>query len=196
MCFSCLKPKTICRSRKCTNYTNVSEVLKCTICASWAESKGLALFSIFCCKQKEQGDSRAPLVDLKSALEKYIGKLGTIIVDLIIQFAVNFMFQANILIDGSDRSVDSSRGIKIFPPAPAIGSETGHWVLCEDEDICPESTERQIYLMQNLRVGDSTCLTFFDSGANTHLINRQLARHKELQLISSKSTALEVTGRG
>ena len=124
MCFSCLKPKNICKPRKCTNYTSVPEVLKCTICASWAESKGLALFIIFFCKRKEQGYSRAPLADLKSALEKYIGKLVTAIVDSSIQFAVNFMFQTTILSDGSERSSDSSHGMKIFPLAPAIDSET------------------------------------------------------------------------
>ena len=77
-----------------------------------------------------------------------------------------------------------------------IDSENGHRVLCEDKDICPESSESSIYLMQNLRVGDSNCLTFFDSGANTHLIDRQLARQEELQLTTSKAIALGVTGGG
>ena len=101
MCFSCLKPKTICRSRRCTNYRNVPAVLKCVICASMGESKGLAPFSIFFCKRKEHGDSRAPLSDLKNALEKYIGKLGATIVDSNIQVAVNFMYQNNIITDSS-----------------------------------------------------------------------------------------------
>ena len=46
--------------------------------------------------------------------------------------------------------------------------------------------------MQNLRVEDSNCITFFDSGENAHLIDGQLARNKELQLISNKTTALGV----
>ena len=50
--------------------------------------------------------------------------------------------------------------------------------------------------MQNLRVGDSNCLTFFDSGDNAHLIDGELARDKELKLISSKSTALGVIRGG
>ena len=83
--------------------------------------------------------------------------------DSSIQFAVIFMYQTNLITDGSERSVESSHGMKIFLPAPAIDLETGHGVLCEDEKICPESSESSIYLMQNLRVGDSNCLTFFDS---------------------------------
>ena len=47
MCYSGFKPKTICKDRKCNHVSSVPEVLKCTICASWAESKGLASFSIF-----------------------------------------------------------------------------------------------------------------------------------------------------
>ena len=143
-----------------------------------AESKGLAPFSIFFCKQKKHGDSRAPFSELKSALEKYIGKLGTGIADSNIQFAMNFMYQTNIIMDNPEKSTDSSHGMKMFPPAPAIDSETGHPVLGEEEDICSECSESSIYLMQNLRVGDSNCLTFFDSGANTHLIDGQLARQE------------------
>ena len=75
--------------------------------------------------------------------------------DLSIQFAVNFMFQANIISDGSERSAESSHGIQIFPPAPATDLETGHRVLCEDEDICPDSTESSIYLMQRLQLPNS-----------------------------------------
>ena len=49
-----------------------------------------------------------------------------------------------------------------------------------------------MYLMQNVRVGDSNCLPFFDPGENAHLIDCQLAKNEEFQLISSKSTALGV----
>ena len=73
----------------------------------------------------------------------------------------------------ADTSTGSALGSKVFPQAPIIDSETGYRVECEDEDICTESDENSIYLMQNLRVGDSNCLTFFDSGANTHLIDGQ-----------------------
>ena len=85
---------------------------------------------------------------------------------------------------------ESSHGLKMFHPAPSIDSETGLRVQCQDEDISPESTEFSIYLMQNLRVGDSNCLTCFDSGASAHLVDGQLARNEELQLISNKTTTL------
>ena len=79
-------------------------------------SKGLALFSIFFCKQKQHGDSGAPLADLKKELENYIGKLGTTIVDSKIQVAVKFMFQ-NVIKAGSESFCGSVHGARILPQA-------------------------------------------------------------------------------
>ena len=179
MCFSCLKPRSICKSRRCNNVAIVPDILKCAVCASWAVSKGLAPFSIFVCKQKQHRDSRSPLAELKKELEKYIGKLGTTIVDSKIQVAVNFMFQ-NVIKEGSVTFRESSHGARILPPAPTFDSKTGIQVLCQEENVCFEISESSIYLMQNLRIGDNHCLTFFDSGANAHLIDKQLARVKTL----------------
>ena len=67
---------------------------------------------------------------------------------------------------------------------------------CEEDNICTEGPENSIYLMENLRVGNSNCLTFFDSGANAHLIDGQMARQEDLQLISNKSVALIIIGGG
>ena len=72
----------------------------------------------------------------------------------------------------------------------------GVQVSCQDKNLCSESSENSIYLIQNLRIGNSDCLTFYDSGANAHLIDRQLAEKEKLQLISSNSTALGVIGAG
>ena len=47
MCYSCLKPKTVCKGKKMLKWWSCPELLKCTICVSWAESKGLSPFSIF-----------------------------------------------------------------------------------------------------------------------------------------------------
>ena len=125
----------------------------CNLCFMGSAKRIGATFSIFFCKHKEHGDSRAPLADLKTELEKYIGKLRTAIVDSSIQFTVNFMFQS--LINNSASSLKSSHGFEVFPPAPSIDSETGLQVQCEDANISPESMESSIYLMQNLRIGDS-----------------------------------------
>ena len=104
--------------------------------------------------------------------------------------------QENYSIMEPDMGTESIHAMKEFPQAPVIESETGYRLMCEDKDICTESAESSIYLMQNLRVGDSNCLTFFDSGANAHLIDGRMARQEDLQLVSSKSVALGIIGGG
>ena len=84
---------------------------------------------------------------------------------------------------------ESIHGASIFPPAPTLDSKTGVQVTCQDKNVCSESSENFIYLMQNLRIGNGNCLTFFDSGANAHLIDQQLVEKEKLQLISSNSTS-------
>ena len=129
-------------------------------------------------------------------MESYIGKLANGIVEANILFAVNFMFKGNSTIEERRNLEESGHAVKMFPQTPVIESETGYRVMYENEDICSESSESLIYLMQNLRVGDLNCLTFYASGANTHLIDGQLARLEELQLISNKAIALGVIGGG
>ena len=116
--------------------------------------KGIGPFSIFFCKQKQHGDSRAPLPDLKKELERYIGKLGTIIVDSKIQFTENFMFQ-NTTRAGSESFYESIHGVGILPPAPTFDSKIGVQIFCQDKNVCSESSDNSIYLMQNLRIGNS-----------------------------------------
>ena len=109
--------------------------------------------------------------EIKNALESYFGKLANRIVEANILFAVNFMFKANATVEEQRNTEKIGCAVRVFPQAPVIDSETGYRIRCESEDICPESSESPIYLMQNLRVGDSNCLTFYNSGANTHLID-------------------------
>ena len=79
------------------------------------------------------------------------------------------MFQ-NAIRAGSESCCESVHGARILPSAPTFDSETGVQVSGQDKNVCSESSENFIYLMQNLRIGNNDCLTFFNSGANAHLI--------------------------
>ena len=68
-----------------------------------------------------------------------------------------------------------------LPPAPIFDSETGEKLKVQNLKIKSESMEHSIFLMQRLRIGQSECLTFFDSGANTHLVEKSLAINERLQ---------------
>ena len=137
VCYTCLRPRLVCTEKLCSFSKKIPEVLKCQICAPWAESKGLAPLSVLFCAKKSHGDARAPLNVLKSALEKYIGKLETSIVDSSINLSVSFM-QEKLSVIEADTSTGSAHRSKVFPQAPIIDSETGYRVVCEDKDIYRE----------------------------------------------------------
>ena len=197
ICYTCMKPQFDCHSRKCIYSDKVPETPKCAHCALLAASKGLTPFIILFCRHKYHKDTRAPLSVLKTVLEGYIGKLRPDILDSTIGFSVDVNFlHVNSAAMESEVTVETGYGAIVFPQAPIIDSETGYRVTCKKEDICAESSDNSIYLMQNLRVGNSYCLTFFDSGANAHLMDGRMARQEELQLISNKSIALGVIGGG
>ena len=141
ICYCCLKPKSLCQPRRCSNEATVPEVLKCSVCAEWAATKGLAPFSIFYCKRREHGQTRAPISDIKASLEKYLGKLGTTIVDTSIIYAVNFMHQIRSLEPITANAVGRVHEINLEIPAPTIDSETGKRVKCNKNQIIPESKE-------------------------------------------------------
>ena len=134
VCYTCLRPRLVCTEKLCSFNKKIPDVLKCQICASWAESKGLATLNVLFCPKRSHGDARAPLNELRSALEKYIGKLETSIVDSGINLSVSFMQERPSVIE-ADISAGSAHGSKVFPHAPVIYSETGYRVECEDEDI-------------------------------------------------------------
>ena len=157
--------------------------------------KGSYSVQHFFCKQKQHIDSKAQLADLRKEQEKYIGKLGSTVVDSKIQFSINFMFRrGKKKRDGSKK--DSSLDEGSLPPAPTFDSETGERIVVENLNIHPESSEASIYLMQKLRIGNSECLTFFDSGANAYIIDRDLAEKEKLQrLLNNQSVLGVIRGR-
>ena len=112
-----------------------------------------------------------------------------------IQFSVNFMFKSAKKMRSANCK-GSCQDTSILSPSPTFDSETGAVISNSNLNVYPESSENSIYLMQNLRIGNSNCLTFFDSGANAYLIEEELAEKEKLQLISSDHTALGVIGGG
>ena len=125
MCFSCLNPRGACNLRSCVNHINVPTILKCSQCASWSEPNNLAPFSIFFCKRKEHGEFRASPNEIKEALDDYIGKLDSGIVEANILMEVNFMFKAYSTKEERRNLSETGYAVKVFPQAPVIDSETG-----------------------------------------------------------------------
>ena len=194
LCYCCLQPKNVCTPKKCPNEGSVPATLKCDECKTWASTKGLAPFNILFCRNKEHSTTRAAFNILKKDMEKYIGKFGTTIVDSSIKFSVNYMYQIHSLAPGSANAVGWGQNLKHLEPAPVIDTETGSRIRASGVTVVPEIQEHSSYLMQTIRIGEAVVLVFFDRGANIHIIDGALATEQNLQLISSKPTALTVVG--
>ena len=112
--------------------------------------------------------------DLRKELEKYIGKLGSTVADSKIQFSVNYMFQKM----KKTKKTKSTQDKVFLLPALTFDSETGEVLKKDKLEIQSESSENSLYMIQNLRIGNSNCLTFFVSTANAHLIEGTLGKRE------------------
>ena len=175
LCYTCLSPKDICTKRKCEFENKVPETMKCKGCAPWAHSKNLAPFSILFCRIKAHSKIRASFPEMKKELEKYIGQLGTTVVDSSIKFAANYTCQVFSMSPGGANALGWVQEDFINKPAPSIDSETSESVQVSSELIIPEVLEHSCYLMQTIRIGNSEVLVFFYRGANIHIIDGSLA---------------------
>ena len=131
---------------------------------------------------------------MKKDLEKYIGKLGTTVVDSFIKFSANYTYQAFSLSPGGVNALGWVQENFKDKPAPSINSETGEAVEISSSSIIPEVLEHSCYLMQTIKIGGSDVLVFFDRGANIHIIDGSLAEKEGLQQVSSSPISLNSGG--
>ena len=193
ICYTCIRPKDQCSTKKCTLDTKTPETLKCQGCAPWAQANKLAPLNILFCRKREHASLRASFPEMKKDLEKYLGKLGGTVVDSSIKFAANYTYQVFSMDPGANALgwVQEDFADK---PAPTIDSETGKNMQVSPELIIPEILEHSCYLMQTVKIGGTEALVFFDRGANIHIIDGSLAEREGLQRVSSAPTSLTVVG--
>ncbi len=108
--------------------------------------------------------------EMRRDLEQYLGKLGTMIVDASIKFAVNYTYQVFSMGPGANALGWDQKKFENIP-APSIDSETGRIDAIAPEKIVHEVLEHSCYLMQTIKIGSSEALVFFDRGANIHIID-------------------------
>ena len=68
--------------------------------------------------------------------------------------------------------------------------------LSPSSTVVRPSTEEPFYIMQTLCIAGERALTFFDSGANTHLVEGSLAEHAGFTVLSDRSVSIGVVGGG
>ena len=85
---------------------------------------------------------------------------------------------------------------KLSIDTPTIDIKWSIKVPTRLDHVVPEIHEQSAYHMQILKIGTEHVLTFFDNGANTNLVNGDLALDQYLEIITKKQTKLTVVGGG
>ena len=82
-------------------------------------------------------------------------------------------------------------------PTTAFDTRDGssRTVSQRDPIILP-SKEESFFIMQQLRIGGENVLTFFDSGANVHLVEGSLAERVRFKVLDDKCISIGVVGGG
>ena len=198
ICYCCLRPKAVCNEKGCKFSREVNELITCQGCVTYAASQGWAPFSILMCRKPQHAKVRANYADIKKTLDKYLGKISTNINELNLKVSAKLAWQFHAAAPITRKGLDGGSVVQepINSSVPCIDTSSGKRVFPEKELIKPESAQHAHYLMQILQIGDSQILAFFDSGANSHLISREVALRENLEKYSETPTKITVVGGG
>ena len=72
---------------------------------------------------------------------------------------------------------------------------SSHLIQPHDKIVTP-SKEQPFFVMQQLRIGGEDVLTFYDSGANVHLVEDSLAERVGFTVLDNKCVSISVVGGG
>ena len=89
-----------------------------------------------------------------------------------------------------------ANNLRNLDEALTFNSQTGDQVIVQPEAVDPEVSENSSYILQNIKLGKSECLVFFDTGANSHLIDGNIVLKEGLQAITSERTRLGLIAGG
>ena len=186
MCYRCLGPSKKC-APKCT--AKMPTDLVCPECQAWADKNGKAGLNVLFCTRSDHSkpDEKTTLDALKKHIPGF--KAGDVQGKLVL--AAHFHLSAHTA--ASNKSTLTS---KPDPDSdvPVINTCTGELVETPEKNIIPESTEDAFYIMQILNLRGQDVLTFYDSGANSHLIDGSLAEDINLKVISEDGVNIQVVG--
>ena len=188
----------MCNERKCKFYKNVSELITCQGCIEYASSQGWAPFSTLMCRKRKHVEVRAKYADIKKTLDKYLGPMSSDINESNLKVSANFAWQIHATVQSNTTYLAESLATDkpLSVQVPCIDTASGTRVYPEQDLIKLEIDQHAHYLMQILQIGGSQVLTFFDSGANSHLISGEIAETENLKKYSSRPTKITVVGGG
>ena len=197
-CFSCLGPFSKCKP-KCSIV--MPDELLCPECKEWAEQNDKAPQSILFCINKEH--TKPSVNTLTSLLQKHLKNYKPTINN----GDVRLVAHLNIAVHSSKctacknqdchcQKMSLSSKEDPLTEIPAIDTSTGETVNPASNQIVKESEEEAFYVMQILSIRGQDALTFYDRGANYHLIDGQMAEDVGLKVLKREGVNIGVVGGG
>ena len=209
MCWTCLGPRDKCSIRKkglikgyvCANETRVKRLL-CKDCVAGAtqDSERSACNVLMCVNTRH---TKPSFQDIEVSLKDWVPGIDVQSVSKVVVMGACSAYGTHAIStckcgNASCHCLKSSktRAVHGKQKSVVVDTSTGSAVLPKDGDVIEETAESSFYIMQWLRIGESDCLCFFDSGANIHLVDGVLAENEGLEVVTGKSTTLSVVGGG
>ena len=196
-CFSCLGHFSKCK-QKCK--AKVPDDLLCTECKDWADQNNKSPLNILLCSN--QNHTKPDNKDLMDSLKKYLKGFNPSKVSGPIKLAAHLYLAAHTKCcsektdNCSCKTSTRTRKPDAAQVTPFIDTSTGESVEISEDMVIPESKQEAFYVMQLLNMRGQDVLTFYDRGANMHLIEGQLAEDINLKVATDKPITIGVVGGG
>ena len=192
-CWTCLarrNTKGDCKQGECSRISEIPIALLCQGC-SVANTQGKPPLSVFFCGIEAHNKPSEKLIG--EALEKWIP--GFKVAGLGAPIVVGL---STVHVTPPGKRPQS----KTTPPTSRIPMNTYNTRDGSTHQISPNvpiimpSKEESFFIMQHLRIGAEDVLTFYDSGANVHLVEGSLAERVGFTVLDDKCVSIGVVGGG
>lgn len=185
-CSRCLGPIWMCKGQ-CD--AKVPKIFLCPECTTYADQNNRITNNILVCGRKDH--SKPDEKDLLEPLKKYFTSFDPKEVQGKISLTAHLRLSAH--------TAKCSKATLTSKPdddreVPIINTCSGELVHTTEDNIIQESTQDAFYIMQILNLRGQDVLTFFDSGANSHLIDGSLAEDIDLKVLKEDGVNIQVVG--
>ena len=196
ICFTCFGIKEKCDqttgSEKCSNMDKAKQII-CKECVTFRDEQAIkgSPFNIFFClkrtHKKYTNDEKLTMLkafNVKAKADKLPKTVAMCI---------------NAVESNSVHRISGDHHSKTRPPSEnahevVYDSSSGERSLLDKSQLPKPPNSPAVYIMQWIRIGESNCLCFFDTGANINMIDGAMAEREGVTVISQAVSVLKTVG--
>jgi len=200
VCLTCLRDPVNCKNGVCANLKSVPDKLICTECKDIAKKNQKSPFNVLFCRNKNhtRPDDKDVVQSLDKMMKFFIPAKVQAPINLAAHLKIVGLVQRCKKCKSECKCRPKSLSSKVDPtqPIPAINTETGEIITVPEDDVVTEVEEDCMFVMQTLNLDGKDVLTFYDRGANQHLIDGQLAESISLKVVNDEPVIVGIVGGG